>query len=123
MSMKVAVLIGAGALLITGCGGALESAAPQLSASEQALLWACTGANTWTRYWYSDSSQTNEVGREDCYCDGSVMKYGTTSGYYAQVAGTTCGGGGGGGGSGGCLGALASPHLAVLPNYPPPICE
>lgn len=100
MFVKRVAAAGIAALFISACGGELaEEKAPEaLDNTEQAIIWACTGGSTWTRYWYSNSSKTVEVGREDCYCDGTVYEYGTTSGYYSQVAGYSCSGGGGGGG-------------------------
>ncbi len=91
MFMKTVAKAGIAALFLIGCGGVVEEEAPEaLGTTEQELIWACKGTSTWTRYWYSNSSKTNEVGREDCECDGTVYKYGTTSGYYSQQAGYTC---------------------------------
>jgi len=119
MFVKRIVATGIATLFISACGGAVEEEqAPQeLASTEQAIIWACNGGSSWTRYWYSDSSRTNEVGREDCYCDGSLYAYGTTRGYYSQVSGPSCtGGGGGGGGSGG--GCRTTNNII----YPPPEC-
>jgi hypothetical protein len=92
MFMKTVAKAGIAALFLIGCGGVVETeeTLETPGTTEQQLLWACRGTSTWTRYWYSDSSKTNEVGREDCECDGTVYKYGTTRGYYSQMAGYTC---------------------------------
>jgi hypothetical protein len=112
------------ALLLGGCGGSVvEGVVPETTATvEQALLWACTGTDTWTRYWYSDYQRTQEKGREDCNCDGTITRYGQTGGYYSQVGGSSCsGGGGGGGGGGGCLAPSPAPSTGPsASNYPPP---
>ena len=89
MFLKTVAKVGLAALLLGGCGGPVEMEAPEaLNQSEQALLWACTGSNTWTRYWRNTSGV--EVGREDCECDGTVYSHGTTSGRYSQTAGYSC---------------------------------
>ncbi len=74
MFTKRVAAAGLAALFLSACGAELaeESAPEATGTAEQAIIWACTGGNTWTRYWYSNSSRTNEVGREDCYCEGWV---------------------------------------------------
>jgi hypothetical protein len=120
--LKIAAGICA-ALLVAACAVDEREEQPATTSVEQSLLWACTGADTWTRYWKVNGV---EKGREYCNCDGSITQYGTLTGTYSQVAGSTCGGGGGGGGGGGCTGgccfraSLRSDALAPL--YPPPGC-
>ncbi len=119
MRMKTVAKAGVLALLMSGCGGVVEEGAPEsLDNTEQALIWDCSGDSTWTRRWYTDSSLTQEVGREDCECDGHVYTYGTTSGIYRQQLGYSCGGSGGGGGGGGGGGECRTAN----PNYVAPGC-
>ena len=93
----------------------------ETATTEQSILWACDGTNTWIRRWYHNGV---EQGREDCYCDGTVIQYGQIGGTYQQQWLSSCraGGGGGGGGGSGCL--AHEPALGVLTAlYPPPTCD
>ena len=94
--------------------------AEDITSIERSIIWACTGADTWTRSWYRDSRRAVEIGTEECLCDGSVVRHGTISGYYRQVGGESCTGGGGGGGGGG--GDPCAP-AASAPSNVPPICS
>lgn len=86
------------ALLVTACGGAptgedvlepaSEAAAPEVTAQAWRL---CNGRSISTRYFYSDSSMTTIIGRQNCGCTtGGGERYGSTSGYYEDVVFSTC---------------------------------
>ncbi len=85
-------------------------------------IWACTGADAWTRIWKVNGI---EKGREYCECDGTIQQFGTIGGQYTQVSNYSCSGGGGGGGGGGgeCPSAAALSLAKLVPFYPPPICD
>jgi hypothetical protein len=66
----------------------------------QGLEWACDGVNEWDRRYMLNGV---EIGRDECYCDRTIITVGQRGGTRVQVLGQSCtpGGGGGGGGGGG----------------------
>jgi|GEM_PF-3560534 len=75
----------AGAVLMAGCGGEVAPEERELSveASEAAELRPAScvpGALTQITY-YRDATQTEEVGRQDCLCNGRIIRAGVVSPY------------------------------------------
>ncbi|NVJ19995.1 MULTISPECIES: hypothetical protein [Myxococcus] len=73
----------AGAVLMAGCGGAAATEESELpvEASEEAELRPAScvpGALTEITY-YRDATKTEEVGRQDCLCNGTIIRGGVVS--------------------------------------------
>ncbi|MGZ3460327.1 MAG: hypothetical protein ACXU86_17710 [Archangium sp.] len=87
--MKRAALVCLAALSLVGCGGPVEESAREatIDSVKQPLIYACDGSFSFTRYWYQNGV---EVGREECYCDGTLAQVGELTGTYKQVVGAYC---------------------------------
>jgi len=83
MSKLSAVLCGVAVSVLAACGGAgpQEAGAEEVQSTEQAIIWACDGTRDFDRIWKQNGV---EVGRESCYCDGTLLTYGTLRGSYTQ---------------------------------------